>query len=89
LISSLALLARIFEQLDLPVEVDEPARPTSIDLVQVTGHVRFEDVSFTYPGADHPALAGIDLDVPAASKLALAGEIGSGKTTRLAGRAAL
>jgi ATP-binding cassette subfamily B protein len=80
-ISSLALFARIFEYLDLPVEVDEPARPVNVDLAQVTGHVRFDNVSFTYPGADRPALAGIELDVPAGSTLALVGETGSGKTT--------
>jgi len=80
-ISSLALFARIFEYLDLPVEVDEPARPVSVDLAKVTGHVRFENVSFTYPGADRPALAGINLDIPAGSTLALVGETGSGKTT--------
>jgi ATP-binding cassette subfamily B protein len=70
-ISSLALFARIFEYLDLPVEVDEPARPVSIDPATVTGHVTFDAVGFTYPGADRPALAGIDLDVPAGSTLAL------------------
>ncbi len=80
-ISSLALFARIFEYMDLPVEVDEPARPASIDLARVKGHVRFENVSFTYPGADRPALTGIDVDVPAGSTLALVGETGSGKTT--------
>ncbi len=80
-ISSLALFARIFEYLDLPVDVDEPAHPVTIDPVQVTGHVRLEDVSFAYPGADRPAVAGIDLDVPAGSTLALVGETGSGKTT--------
>jgi len=80
-ISSLALFARIFEYLDLPVEVDEPARPARIDPAQIAGHVRFEKVSFTYPGADRPALAGIDLDVPAGHTLALVGETGSGKTT--------
>src|SRR5215468_1194157 len=79
-ISSLALFARIFEYLDLPVEVDEPARPARIQPGQVTGHVRFGDVSFTYPGADRPALAGIDLDIPAGGALALVGETGSGKT---------
>jgi len=80
-ISSLALFARIFEYLDLPVEVDDPARPVSTDPAAVTGYVRFEGVGFTYPGADRPALAGIDLDVPAGSTLALVGETGSGKTT--------
>jgi ATP-binding cassette, subfamily B, bacterial len=80
-ISSLALFARIFEYLDLPVEVDDPARPAVIDPATITGRVRFEAVGFTYPGADRPALDGIDLDVPAGSTLALVGETGSGKTT--------
>jgi ATP-binding cassette, subfamily B, bacterial len=80
-ISSLALFARIFEYLDLPVEVDDPARPVSIDPARVTGHVRVENVTFTYPGADRPALTGVDLDIPAGSTLALVGETGSGKTT--------
>jgi ATP-binding cassette, subfamily B, bacterial len=80
-ISSLALFARIFEYLDLPVEVDDPARPAVIDPATITGRVRFEGVGFTYPGADRPALDGIDLDVPAGSTLALVGETGSGKTT--------
>ena len=80
-ISSLALFARIFEYLDLPVEVDDPAHPAGIDPAQVTGHVRFEDVSFAYPGAGLPALSGIDLDIPAGRTLALVGETGSGKTT--------
>ncbi|MGZ6581063.1 MAG: ABC transporter ATP-binding protein [Gaiellaceae bacterium] len=80
-ISSLALFARIFEYLDLPIEVGEPAHPAEIDPAQVTGHVRFTDVSFTYPGADRPAVTGVDLDVPAGSTLAVVGETGSGKTT--------
>jgi ATP-binding cassette subfamily B protein len=80
-ISSLALFARIFEYLDLPVEVDDPAHPVEIDPAQVTGHVRLEDVSFAYPGADRPALSGVDLDIPAGRTLALVGETGSGKTT--------
>jgi ATP-binding cassette, subfamily B, bacterial len=80
-ISSLALFARIFEYLDLPVEVDEPASPARIDPAAITGHVRFDAVSFTYPGADRPALTGLDLDIPAGSHLAVVGETGSGKTT--------
>ncbi|HET6503386.1 MAG TPA: ABC transporter ATP-binding protein [Amycolatopsis sp.] len=80
-ISSLALFARIFEYLDLPVEIEDSADPVEIDPAAVTGHVRFEQVGFTYGGADRPALVDVDLDVPAGSTLALVGETGSGKTT--------
>jgi ATP-binding cassette subfamily B protein len=81
LVSSLALFARIFEYLDLLVEVDDPAVPVDIDPARVQGHVRVEDVTFTYPGSDAAAVAGITLDVPAGSTLALVGETGSGKST--------
>ena len=43
--------------------------------------VRFEHVSFTYPGAAAPTLIDIDLHLPPGSSLALVGENGSGKTT--------
>jgi len=43
--------------------------------------VRFEDVSFTYPGAEQPALEHISLHLTPGSSLALVGENGSGKTT--------
>jgi ATP-binding cassette subfamily B protein len=81
LVSSLALFARIFEYLDLPVDVDDPANPVEIDPARVHGHVRIEDVTFAYPGSDTAAVAGVTLDVPAGSTLALVGETGSGKST--------
>ncbi|HZZ48802.1 MAG TPA: ABC transporter ATP-binding protein [Pseudonocardia sp.] len=81
LVSSLALFARIFEYLDLPIDVDEPARPTRLDPARVAGHVRFEDVTFAYPGNGTAAVAGVSLDVPPGSTLALVGETGSGKST--------
>ncbi|GHJ17088.1 multidrug ABC transporter ATP-binding protein [Micromonospora sp. AKA38] len=81
LTASLALFARIFEYLDLPVEVAEPARPTPLDPATVRGHLRVEDVTFSYPGSDTAALAGVTLDVPAGTSLALVGETGSGKST--------
>jgi ATP-binding cassette subfamily B protein len=81
LTSSLALFARIFEYLDLPVDVDEPADPVDIDPRTVAGHVRFEDVTFVYGGSETASVAGVNLDVPAGTTLALVGETGSGKTT--------
>ncbi|GLY92980.1 ABC transporter ATP-binding protein [Actinoplanes sp. NBRC 103695] len=77
--ASLALFARIFEYLDLPVEVDDPADPA--DVSHVTGHLRLEDVTLTYPGSSAPAVSGVSLDVPAGTSLALVGQTGSGKST--------
>jgi ATP-binding cassette, subfamily B, bacterial len=73
--TSMALFERVFEYLDLDVDLREGNR----DLPAVTGDVRFEDVWFRY--GDEWNLQGVDLDVPAGTKLALVGETGSGKTT--------
>ncbi|MDG4757745.1 ABC transporter ATP-binding protein [Micromonospora sp. WMMD710] len=81
LTASLALFARIFEYLDLPVDVADPAEPVRLDPTRVRGDLRLEDVTFGYPGSDTAALAGITLDVPAGTSLALVGETGSGKST--------
>jgi ATP-binding cassette subfamily B protein len=79
LTSSLALFARIFEYLDLPVEVADPEHPA--DVAHARGHLRLEDVTFRYPDGAGPAVAGLSLDVPAGTSLALVGETGSGKST--------
>jgi ATP-binding cassette subfamily B protein len=81
LTASLALFARIFEYLDLPVDIDEPANPVAVDAARMPGHVVFENVTFSYPGSPTAAVNGVDLDVPAGSTLALVGETGSGKST--------
>ncbi len=43
--------------------------------------VRFVDVTFTYPGAEEPAVRDVTFHLPPGGKLALVGENGSGKTT--------
>jgi ATP-binding cassette subfamily B protein len=45
--------------------------------------IRFEDVTFRYPGTTRPVLDRLTLDLPAGTSLALVGENGSGKTTML------
>jgi ATP-binding cassette subfamily B protein len=77
--SSLELFGRIFEYLDLPVDIAEPAHPVTIG--KVSGEVRLDDVGFSYAGADRPTLSGIDVTVSAGHSLAIVGETGSGKTT--------
>ncbi|MDW6065821.1 ABC transporter ATP-binding protein [Streptomyces sp. FXJ1.4098] len=92
--TSLALFQRIFEYLDLPIDITEPAEP--VRLVKVRGEVRFDRVDFSYPKdakeakdtgdlkglkSSRPTLSGIDLTVPAGGSLAVVGPTGSGKTT--------
>src|ERR1700728_2546096 len=81
--SSLELFGRIFEYLDLPVDIAEPAHP--VTPAKIRGEVRLNDVSFSYAGPDagtgRPTLSGIDITVPAGHSLAVVGETGSGKTT--------
>jgi ATP-binding cassette subfamily B protein len=79
--SSLELFGRIFEYLDLPVDIAEPAHPHPLG--KVRGEVRLNDVSFSYAGspAADTTLRGIDVTVPAGHSLAIVGETGSGKTT--------
>ncbi|MFF7870393.1 ABC transporter ATP-binding protein [Streptomyces qaidamensis] len=77
--SSLALFQRIFEYLDLPVDITE--RPDPVRLDRIKGEVRFDNVSFGYDGKDGPVLDGIDLTVPAGGSLAIVGPTGAGKST--------
>ncbi|MFH9863330.1 ABC transporter ATP-binding protein [Streptomyces sp. NPDC017202] len=80
--TSLALFQRIFEYLDLPVDITERADPVHLD--QIKGEVRFEHVEFRYDGDDDtvaPVLDGIDVTVPAGSSLAVVGPTGAGKST--------
>src|SRR5688500_5676502 len=81
LTASMALFSRVFEYLDLPVDIDDPADPVRVDGAFVRGEVRFEGVGFRYPDGPRPALADVDLAVPAGTTLALVGETGSGKST--------
>ncbi|MFJ1702807.1 ABC transporter ATP-binding protein [Kitasatospora sp. NPDC088346] len=78
--TSLALFQRIFEYLDLPVDIAEPAHP--VRPAAVRGDVAFDGVEFRYhPDQERPTLSGIDLKIPAGGSLAVVGETGSGKTT--------
>ncbi|MFI0168009.1 ABC transporter ATP-binding protein [Streptomyces sp. NPDC017082] len=77
--TSLALFQRIFEYLDLPVDISERERPVRLD--RVKGEVRFEGVAFRYDDKGGPVLDGIDLTVPAGGSLAVVGPTGAGKST--------
>ncbi|MGH6884024.1 MAG: ABC transporter ATP-binding protein, partial [Hypericibacter sp.] len=78
--AGLAAADRIFAMIDLePAIVDRPgARPLNLQ----GGAIRLEQVGFAYEGAaERPALAGVDIDVPAGATIALVGPSGAGKST--------
>ncbi|MGY2083601.1 ABC transporter ATP-binding protein [Blastococcus sp. SYSU DS0539] len=81
LTASMALFSRVFEYLDLPVDIADPADPVPLGAGSARGEVRFEHVGFRYPDGVRPALTDVDVTVPAGSTLALVGETGSGKST--------
>ena len=70
---------RLSEVFDSLRDVDD--RPDADTLPAGRGEIRFENVSFTYPGGRAPVLAGVDLHVRAGETMALVGRTGSGKTT--------
>ncbi len=79
--NSLSGLDRVLDLLQEPREM--PSTPDSIkaDRQSIAGDVAFENVSFTYPGTDAPALNSVNLTVRAGQTVALVGPSGAGKTT--------
>lgn len=82
---ALVAVDRLEEVLDEDPEVDP--EPTVELPERLAGHLAIRDLAFQFPGGA-TALAGISLDVPAGSSLALVGPPGAGKSTlvRLLGR---
>ncbi len=70
---------RLAEIFDESREVTSRVRLKNLPRHQIS--LKFEDVSFTYPGADRPALDGVSLNIKAGERLAFVGPNGSGKTT--------
>ncbi len=71
-------LSNLYEFLEQEVS---PLQGTAIEGPDPTDGIRFEDVWFTYPGAEEPALRGVSFHLRPGTRLALVGHNGSGKTT--------
>jgi ATP-binding cassette subfamily B protein len=79
--ASLALFDRIFEYLDLPVDIVEAADPVVLHPGDLHGEVRLSGVGFRYDEASPWTLRDVDLVVPAGTRTAVVGQTGAGKTT--------
>lgn len=71
-------LSNLYEFLEQPVPADRGTAEQGID---PNDGLRFEQVSFTYPGSDRLALEGVSFHLKPGEKMAIVGENGSGKTT--------
>jgi ABC-type multidrug transport system fused ATPase/permease subunit len=81
-----AAATRIFETIDLPSEklrATETKGPVRLQLEPIQKEVRFDNITFTYPGASATALMNVSLAVAKGKSVAVVGRNGSGKTTLL------
>ena len=70
---------RIIEVLDSNPEINDPADPKAAS--DERGHLLFEDVTFSYPGAERPALSHVSFEARPGEVTAIIGGTGSGKST--------
>jgi ATP-binding cassette subfamily C protein CydC len=77
----LAAGRRVFAILDARPAVEDPERPAPVSKDLSPPAVEAHGLDFTYPGSETPALAGLDLELPAGCRLAVVGPSGAGKST--------
>jgi ATP-binding cassette subfamily B protein len=80
--SNTLFLENLFEFLELKPAVKDPLLPAVAPASLVDG-IRFQDVTFRYPGSEHDALRDFSLSIPAGKIVAIVGPNGAGKTTLL------
>lgn len=78
---STAAMTAAAESLFQTIDAEPEKDPGTRELVNYQGAVRFENVGFTYPGQDKPAVEDFTLDVKSGEMIALVGSSGSGKST--------
>jgi ATP-binding cassette subfamily B protein len=80
--SNTLFLGNLFEFLQLKSQVVDPPKPMPAPY-PLRQAIRFEDVTFYYPGTDKPVLQDFNLTIPAGQIVALVGANGAGKSTLL------
>ncbi|MFI5607613.1 ABC transporter ATP-binding protein [Amycolatopsis sp. NPDC051903] len=73
-------LDTLYRFLDTRPEITAPTAPRRLPST-VEGHIRFESVSFTYPGTEEPALDSVSFEIQPGETVAVVGRNGAGKST--------
>ncbi len=73
-------LDTLYRFLGTEPEIVAPAKPRPLPST-VEGHIEFEEVSFSYPGATEPALDGVTFEIRPGETVAVVGRNGAGKST--------
>ncbi len=73
-------LNNLFELMETRPSMRAPESPAPVPQ-PMRGEIRFENVTFAYPGADKPALTNLSFTVRPGETLAIVGRNGAGKTT--------
>lgn len=79
--NNLAGLDRILDLLEEPREMPDRADAVDVSPSSVAGRIEVQSVTFTYPGADKPALREVSLTAEPGQVVALVGASGAGKST--------
>lgn len=80
IVTNISAAERVFDILDTPAEIRSLEGSTS--LLEITGRVRFQNVSFAYPDEpDRLVLENVSFDIRPGETIALVGPTGAGKTT--------
>ncbi len=74
-----ASAVRINEVLETVAEINDPAQPAAV--TSQRGYVEFQDVTFSYPGAEEPAIQHVSFSAKPGQVTAIIGGTGSGKST--------
>lgn len=74
-----ASAVRINEVLDMKPEINDPMEPKNTN--KERGYIEFKDVTFSYPGAEQPAISNISFSAKPGEITAIIGGTGSGKST--------
>ena len=72
-------IERFYEIMNVPVDIENA--PDAIELTDVKGDIKFDNVTFSYNKEDGEVLSNINLEVKAGENIAIVGPSGGGKTT--------